>query len=130
MKRISVRATEIEIADRSTLIVPNSELITKTVRNMTLMDPLGRVQIMFGAGLDVDVGRVREVLLEVYGAHPDILRDPAPAVYIDGIGGGQVSFNAFAFVAGPRLVYAVRSALLFSVLERFRAEGIVLVAPA
>ena len=36
IRRINVRATEIQMGDRSTLIVPNSEFITKTVRNMTL----------------------------------------------------------------------------------------------
>ena len=36
VRRINVRATEIQLGDRSTLIVPNSEFITKTVRNMTL----------------------------------------------------------------------------------------------
>lgn len=129
VKRISVRSTEIQIADRSTLIVPNSELITKTIRNMTLADPLGRVQISFSAPLDVDTAAVRTALLDLYKAHPAVLDDPLPSVFIDGIVGGQIAFNSFAFVASPRQVYSTRSALLFDVLERFRRDGIVLVAP-
>ena len=43
--RINVRATEIQMSDRSTVIVPNSEFITKTVRNVTRSSPLGLVQI-------------------------------------------------------------------------------------
>src|SRR3546814_6294228 len=39
--RINVRATEIQMADRSTVIVPNSEFVTKTVRNVTHANPLG-----------------------------------------------------------------------------------------
>jgi potassium-dependent mechanosensitive channel len=35
IRRINVRATEIQMSDRSTLIVPNSEFITKVVRNVT-----------------------------------------------------------------------------------------------
>ncbi|WP_043115168.1 mechanosensitive ion channel family protein, partial [Pseudacidovorax intermedius] len=45
VRRINVRATEIQLADRSTVIVPNSEFITKTVRNMTLANAEGRVLI-------------------------------------------------------------------------------------
>lgn len=45
IRRINVRATEIRMSDRSTVIVPNSEFITKVVRNVTLADPLGLVQL-------------------------------------------------------------------------------------
>src|SRR6185369_1563918 len=44
IRRINVRATEIRMGDRSTVIVPNSEFITKVVRNVTHDDPLGVVQ--------------------------------------------------------------------------------------
>ncbi|WP_050981645.1 DUF3772 domain-containing protein [Advenella kashmirensis] len=40
IRRINVRATEIQLWDRSTMIVPNSELITKVVRNVTHASPL------------------------------------------------------------------------------------------
>ena len=130
VKRINVRSTEIQIADRSTLIVPNSELITKSIRNMTLADPIGRVQIMFTAPITIDAIAVRETLLQIFDKHPAVLDDPKPNVFIDAISDGKISFNALAFVAGPRQVYSTRSALLFSVLEKFRADDIQLTAPA
>ena len=43
MKRINVRATEIETFDRATLIVPNSTLITGTVKNWVHSDRVGRI---------------------------------------------------------------------------------------
>jgi potassium efflux system protein len=73
---------------------------------------------------------VRKTLLDLFDEHPAVLDDPKPSVFIDAITDGKVGFNAFAFVAGPRAVYSTRSALLFSVLEKFRADGIKLVAPA
>ncbi len=129
VKRISVRSTEIQIADRSTLIVPNSELVTKSIRNMTLADPLGRIQIVFSASIDVDVAAVRGAILETFAAHEAVLAEPAPSVFIDGIDEGKVTFKSFAFVGGPRQVYGTRSAVLFTLLERLRAENIRLTAP-
>ncbi|KAB7769080.1 DUF3772 domain-containing protein [Xanthomonas sp. LMG 12461] len=129
VRRISVRATEIQVGDRSTLIVPNSELITKTLRNMTLAGPLGRVQIQFAVSLGTDVVKLRAILLELYASHPGVLDDPAPSVFIDSIANGHVTLNSFAYVASPRLTYGTRSELFFALLQRLAEEGIALESP-
>lgn len=129
VKRINVRATEIQIGDRSTLIVPNSELITKSVRNMTLSNPLGRVQLQFAVPIGTDMARVRELLLALYAAHPKVLPTPAPTVFIDGIANGQANFNSFLYVGSPRDAYGVRSELFFGLLARMAEEGIALSSP-
>lgn len=129
IRRINVRSTEIMVGDKSTLIVPNSELITKTVRNMTMGNAQGRIQIQFSVPLNTDVAAVRQVLLDAYAAHPAVLADPAPSVFIDSIGSGQVSINSFAYVPSPRQVYGARSDLFFSLLQDLAARGIALSAP-
>ncbi|MET3010010.1 DUF3772 domain-containing protein [Stenotrophomonas koreensis] len=130
VRRISVRSTEIESGDKSTLIVPNSELITKTIRNMTLSNPQGRVQIKFQVPLSTDVARLRQVLLDLYAAHPGVQESPPPAFYIDGIEGGMITINSHGHVGSPRNVYAVRSELLFELLVALQAAGIALATPA
>ncbi|KAF1015166.1 MAG: Miniconductance mechanosensitive channel MscM [Stenotrophomonas maltophilia] len=45
IRRINVRSTEIQVGDKSTLIVSNSELITKIIRSMTMGSAHGRIQI-------------------------------------------------------------------------------------
>ncbi len=129
VRKISVRSTEIQVGDRSTLIVPNSELITKTLRNMTLAGPLGRVQIQFAVSLGTDVVKLRTLLLELYAAHPGVLDEPAPSVFIDSIASGHVTLNSFAYVGNPRLSYGIRSDLFFSLLQRLAEEGIALESP-
>lgn len=124
VKRISVRATEIQIADRSTLIVPNSELITKSIVNKTLADPVGRIQLKFSVPLGTDVEQVRTMVEKIYEAHADVLDDPKPTIFIDSIADGRVNFNGYAFVASPRAVYATRSDLWFTLLSHLPQEGI------
>jgi len=118
IRRINVRATEIRMGDRSTVIVPNSEFITKVVRNVTHDDPLGVVQIMLPLPLDTDVEHARAILLDALLGHEDVLADPAPSVMIDGIVGDHVVFNATGYVTSPRKAYAARSAVLFRALAQ------------
>lgn len=124
VKRINVRSTEIVLADHSTLIVPNSELITKTVLNKTLASPLGRVQVRFSVPLEVGPDRVRAIVLETFAAETAIRDDPKPVVFIDDIADGRIMFNGFAHVASPRASYGARSNVLMTLLQRFKDEGI------
>jgi potassium efflux system protein len=129
IRRISVRSTEIQVGDKSTLIVPNSELITKTIRNMTMANAQGRIQIQFSVPLGTDVGRVRQMLLDLFAANEKVLAEPAPSVFIDSIGGGLVALNCFAYVSSPRAVYGARSELLFELLRTTSEQGIALATP-
>ena len=129
IRRISVRATEIQMGDRSTVIVPNSEFITKIVRNVTLSNPLGLISLKFPMPLDTDVEKVREIVLAAFAAHESVLETPAPNIFLDSIDSGHLLFNANASVASPRQTYGVRSALLFDILARFRVASLPLAKP-
>lgn len=124
VKRINVRSTEIELPDHSTLIVPNSELITKSVLNKTLSNPFGRIQIKFSVPLDSDAQAVKTMVNEAFAGEDAVLTDPAPAVFIDSITAGRIEFNCFGHVIHPRAAYSARSAVLMTLLQRFRTEGI------
>lgn len=128
IRRISVRATEIQTDDKSTLIVPNSELITKTVQNITRDGALGRISIVFSVPLSTDIVKLKQVLLGIYDAHPSVLETPEPAMYVDGINGGLVTINSSGHVSSPRNVYSTRSDLLFELLKQTAEQGIALVS--
>ena len=127
--RINVRATEIQMGDRSTVIVPNSEFVTKTVRNVTRSNPLGLVQIKLPLPLSTDAEQVRELILQAFSDHEDVLDTPAPNVFLDGIDGGHLIFNAKGYVSSPRAAYGVRSALLFTLLKRLHDAGLEVSSP-
>jgi potassium efflux system protein len=129
VRRINVRATEIQLADRSTLIVPNSEFITKTVRNMTLTNAEGRMLIRLPMPLSTDAKLARELMLSACADHGGVLVAPAPSVTLEGIEGGMLIFQAIAFVQSPRLAGGVRSDVLFTILDRFKEAGLPLVSP-
>lgn len=129
IRRINVRATEIQMGDRSTVIVPNSEFITKIVRNVTLANPIGLVQVKLPVPLGSDAEQVKALLLAAFDAHADVLDTPGPAVMLDGVDGGQLMFNATGYANSPRVTARVRSELLFDVLKRLAEAGINLKPP-
>lgn len=130
VRRVNVRATEIQLGDRSTVIVPNSEFITKTVRNMTLTGAPGRVLLRLPAPLDTNAQRMREVILAAFTAHEGIMADPEPIVQLEGILNGTLTFLAIGYVSNPRNAGGVRSDLLFSILDSLRDAGLALSPPA
>jgi small-conductance mechanosensitive channel len=125
VRRIRVRATEIQTFDRSTVIVPNSELITKSVQNKTLGKPRARIQLQVSIANPADAQKARDLILSTGAEQPDVLPDPAPTVYIDSLAtGGGVNFNCYFYVEDPRILYKTRSDLYFRVLHTLEAQNV------
>ncbi|QXZ09285.1 DUF3772 domain-containing protein [Comamonas sp. Y33R10-2] len=126
IRRISVRATEIQTDDKSTIIVPNSELITKPLQNLTMDGALGRISIAFSVPLNTDIVKLRDVLLGLYAEHEAVLATPAPAMYVDSLSGSVINIASNGHVSSSRNVYTTRSDLLFGLLQRCAEQKIAL----
>jgi small-conductance mechanosensitive channel len=129
IRRINVRATEIQMSDRSTVIVPNSQFITQNVRNVTMGNALGVVGITLTLPLNTDVLQIRELLLQAFTEHEAILDTPAPSVSFKDLTTTGVIISVSGYVNSPRSVGGARSDLLFTVLGRLRESGIALSLP-
>ncbi|MBP2196979.1 DUF3772 domain-containing protein [Pantoea cypripedii] len=129
IRRINVRATEIQLSDKSTVIVPNSQFISQNVRNATMGNAQGVVTIPLTFPLDIDPVRVRELLLEVYEENERILETPAPSVSFKELSPAGIVLSVTGNVASQRQISGAKSDLLFDILTRLRKEGIVLSTP-
>jgi potassium-dependent mechanosensitive channel len=65
VKRIKVRATEIQTFDRASVFIPNSKLISDAVTNWTYADKLGRIIIPVGVAYGSNTALVRDILLAI-----------------------------------------------------------------
>lgn len=127
--RIHVRATEIETADRASVIIPNSELITGLVKNWTHGNTFSRIVIRLGVAYDSDVEKVRDILLEIARAHPNVMQSPPPSVFLTGFGDSAINVELNAVVRNIADGAGAKSDICFSILARFRAEGVVMPYP-
>jgi small-conductance mechanosensitive channel len=124
VKDIRVRATEIETFDRSSIVIPNSELISNRVLNWTLKERSGRGIIKIGVSYGADVEKVRAILLEMADKRREILSYPAPQVVFMDFGASSLDFELRYFLRDIGDVVAVASSIRFEVVQRFRDEGI------
>lgn len=124
IRRINVRSTEIRVGDHSTMIVPNSELITKVVQNMTKGNAIGRAQLLLTIPLESDLNKAIEVVLAVLSDDEEVLETPAPAVFIDKIENGMAVLNCFAHVRTARAAYGVRSRMILAALRSLKTHDI------
>ncbi|WP_447751425.1 DUF3772 domain-containing protein [Pseudomonas nicosulfuronedens] len=124
IRRINVRATEIQMADQSTVIVPNSQFISQNVRNVTMGSALGVVGINLTLPLDTDVQKVRELMIKAYTEHPSIVETPAPSVTFKDLSATGLTLAASGNVSSPRAVYSTKSDLLFTLFSGLREAGI------
>ena len=124
VRRISVRATEIETAQRASIIIPNSELLSSAVTNMTHRDTLGRVDIVIGVAYGSDTEKVRKMLLDCAQADYRVLRHPAPQVLFRDFADSALKFELRCFVGAPADGLWVPSDLRFAIDKACREQGI------
>lgn len=124
VRRISVRATEIETFDRASLIVPNSELITGRVLNWTHRDSLGATNVKVGVGYKSDTEQVIAILMKCAEDHPQVLRTPAPGATLEGFGDSALLFNLRVSLPNIDQAAAVQSDLRLAIFKALGAAGI------
>ena len=129
IRRINVRATEIQLGDKSTVIVPNSQFISQNVRNATMGNAQGVATITLTFPLDINPEQVRDLLLEVFNENERVLETPEPSVSFKDLTPAGIVLAVTGNVASPRQVSGVKSDLLFDILTRLRKEGVVLSTP-
>lgn len=129
VKRINVRATEIETFDRAAVIVPNSSLVSGTVVNWLHRDRMGRIIIPVGVTYAADPDEVREMMLECARAHPQVLEIPAPHVLLRAFETTMLRFELRCFIGNVESRLTVASELSFSVLRVLRDKDLVPVRP-
>jgi small-conductance mechanosensitive channel len=124
VRSINVRATEIETFDRSSLIVPNSELITGPVVNWTHRNSVGRIVIKVGVAYGNDPELVRRLLLEVAEKNKEVLSHPKPVAVLDNLGDSALEFSLRAYLGDINTALSVQTDLRIAILRTFAEAGI------
>ncbi|MDY6904617.1 MAG: mechanosensitive ion channel [Thermodesulfobacteriota bacterium] len=128
VKKINVRSTVVQTYDNASLIIPNSELISKQVTNWSFKDKRLRRSIDVGVAYGSNTELVRETLLEVAANTPRVLKYPKPDVVFKDFGDSALVFRLRIWT-NVAYFYAVETSIRFEIDRLFRERGIVIAFP-
>jgi small-conductance mechanosensitive channel len=121
VERIGLRSTTIRTWDGSQIIVPNADLITEKVSDLT---ESCRIEIKVGVSVAADPRQVESLLAETAASHPLVVDDPQPSVIFDDFGESTYDFGLYCYVARREDVVSTRSDLRYAIVETFDQHGI------
>ena len=124
VRKINVRAIEMQTFQRAAVIIPNAELLSGPVVNWTHKDRLGRVEIKVGVAYGSDTEKVRDILLDCAKAQDGLLAHPEPFVLFQDFGGSSLDFELRGFLRDVEEIFRVASDLRFAIDKAFREAGI------
>lgn len=125
VQNISVRATTIITNDNVSIIVPNSEFISKQVINWSHSGNRVRVTISVPVAYDSDPALVEQLLLQVADNEPGVLKAPVPKVQLTEFADSGLNFSLLVWTVdySDRLG-VLKSLLNFGVLKIFNENKI------
>ncbi len=134
---INLRSTVIMALDEKEVIVPNSQLITEPVHNLTHYNNQFRVRIAVSVSFNSDVELVKNALIEVAHAHPEVIKEltpemedvTAPFVRFTNFGESSLDFELLAWIPDSFERFDVASDLHFMIWEKFKEYNITIPFP-
>lgn len=131
VETVGTRSTRIRRTDGVHLLVPNSQLLERTVVNWTLIDREIRTTLRVGVEYGSPVKLVAELIMQAVTEHELINKAPAPSVVFEDFGDNALIFDTFFWcsVGGEKVLRDIRSDVRFRICELFAEHDIVVAFP-
>ena len=124
VKSIHIRSTELETFDKTSVLIPNADVLSQSLENVNKNNPLGRVIIPVGVSYNSDMRLVEKLLLEVAQNEPGLVKDPAPFVLLTDFADSCVQFELRGILMNVTHGLQVRSNLRFAIWDAFQKNNI------
>lgn len=117
---INIRSTMIQTVNNVSIIVPNSEFVSKDVVNYSHGDTSYRLDINVGVAYGSDLDSVLKALKEVADQNKSVMTKPAPEVHLIEFGDSSWNMQLRAWIADVKHYPRIRNELNQAIVRIFR----------
>ncbi len=122
---IFMNATMVRNRDNIEYLIPNSDIISKTLINYSLSSPMIRISLPVGASYQSDPRTVERILLDVAAKEPMVSKENKPDVIFAEYADSAINFLLRVWIDIREIAQPqIRSALYFAIFEEFKKAGI------
>ncbi|OWW27391.1 mechanosensitive ion channel protein [Zobellia sp. OII3] len=122
VKEITIFYTKLTTFGNQLAIIPNGELSNNNVVNYSAM-PTRRDNIKVGIGYSSNIKTAKEIMLDICAKNENVLKDPMPEVYVDGLGDSSVDLTLRYWAENP-VFWAAHFFIIEEIKRRFDEAGI------
>ena len=124
VKKISIRSTIIQTNDDSSVIVPNSKMISNKIVNWSYENSLLCLRVPVEVAENSNPLLVTETLLNIAYAEAGVLYEPNPKVLFVEFGDDSFKFELLVWTDRPTQREVIKSSLNFAIEYNFRHQQI------
>ena len=121
--QITLRSTRVVTSDGKMLAVPNAEIINKIVASYTNFPHL-RLDIPVTIAVSENIGRARDVLIDITRGNTDYMDQPVPRVVVTQLNDYNVTLELQVWLRNEREHIEKRSELRENVFNALNRAGI------
>lgn len=124
VKQINIRSTTLEAPNKADIIIPNSEIISSSLVNLTYGDKVGKAEINVSVAYDCDIELVKQTLIDIALQNPFVMKNPVPGVSVSNFSSSGLELQLNCFLANVYNKGNVTNDIKEDILKKFRELGI------
>jgi small-conductance mechanosensitive channel len=97
VEAVGARSVLVRTPDNYDMLIPSKEIVGGRIINWSFEDTLIRHRIPVGVSYKARPREVEKVLLEAAAAHPEVMEEPGPEVWLDSFGDSAVNFTLLVY---------------------------------
>lgn len=118
VQEVSLRSTKVRTRDNIEHLIPNADLISNTIINYTLSDPLVRIHVSVGVSYSAQPQEVKKILLDAASRNTNVSKRKKPDIWFSEYGDNSINFELLVWIDVRKISdNQVRSQLYFDIFE-------------